>query len=139
MSWRPIQEYINYRFAPYRGSQSSRALFDEWAADKDIVRFSTAMNRADWPRILQTGRRTELPYDMPQDDPPEIDHAAVFKSRTGKCWLTYQPYSVADALRPLVLAWARTHGLRAAVYDKDRSWYNPGGTCLVVVETGCGK
>lgn len=139
MSWKPIKEYIDYRFKPRKGNESDRALFDAWAKGKDIVRWTPGPGELiDLPRFLRTGHRyyrKQTRWGRERFElPPEIDHAVAFKSRTGKCWLTYQPYQCADALRPQVEEWAARHGLRALVYDKNCSWYYPGGTCLVVIE-----
>lgn len=134
MSWRPIKEYLAYRFKPHKGNASDRALFDAWARGKDIVRFSRTVYHADWLRYLKSGRYAIVPHGVSSEAPPEIDHEVIFKGRDGKCWLTYQPYREPEKLCPLVEEWAVRHGLRALVYGKDSSWYYPGGTCLVVIE-----
>ncbi|MCQ5129118.1 hypothetical protein NE562_05555 [Butyricicoccus faecihominis] len=139
MSWRPIETYLEFGFRTGGKDKSDKRLFDEWVQDKDIVRWTYGPNElVDLPRYLRTGHRYYVPgafsrgarYELP----PRMDHATMFKSRSGKCWLTYQPYYDAADTRLLVDDWAERHGLRAVVYEKDESWYYPGSTCLVVID-----
>ena len=133
MSWKPIDEYTEYRFREDKYNQSERRLFDEWAKGKEIVSWNYGPNeRTDLAACLRTGIRRcgKSLHALP----PKIDHAVFFKSRSGKCWLTYQPYINAEELRPEVSGWAERNGFRAVVLDADRSWYYPGATCLVVVD-----
>lgn len=135
MGWKPIQVYRESRFARRDGNNSDRTLFDGWAKGKDIVRWTDGPNDLiDLPKFLRTGRRVYVRGYGRQEMPPRVDHAVTFKSRMGKCWMTYQPYVRAQDMRPLVRAWALHQGLKATVYDEDRSWYYPGATCLVVIE-----
>lgn len=136
MSWRTIESYMEYGL---RASKSDKRLFDEWAEGKDIVRWTYGPNElVDLPRFLRTGRRCYVPGAFRKgfrtELPPRMDHVAMFKSRTGKCWLTYQPYQNPDDLRLIVDDWAERHGLHAVVYGKDKSWYYPGNACLVVID-----
>lgn len=139
MSWRPIKEYLDACFRTGGKDKSDKDLFGEWAEGKGIVRRSCGPSElVDLPRYLRTGRRYYVPGAFSRgargELPPRMDHAAMFKSRSGKCWLTYQPYYDAADTRLLVEDWAERHGLRAVVYEKDESWYYPGHSCLVVID-----
>lgn len=67
--------------------------------------------------------------------PPCVDHARLYRG-DGPAVLVYHPYFAPEQIRGQVEAWAEENGLTAGVYDSAKSWYYPGGTCLVVVTAG---
>lgn len=141
--WESISCYEKFYFGKspgQRNAMSDLSLFKSWAEGKGITRYTPAGSGGNWHQELQTGRRRYARY---RDDPPYLDHGYFFKnphySMDGnpprlKTWLAYQPYQRAEDIRAEVWDWAVGHGLRAAVYSADKSWYYPGATCLVVID-----
>lgn len=135
MNWKPIRQYRDRHFR--EDEREGLRLFDRWAEStvrsdgKGLTRYTAGVSGLDWPRILLTGRLAWL-AGIP-DDPPELEHAVLFRSHDGRCWLTYQPYALPEDVRDRVKGWAKEHGLAAEVYPPSASWYFPGDTCLVVI------
>ncbi len=129
MNWKPIKQYRDRQFP----DRERAALFDRWEDGKEITRYAAGVSGLDWARILRSGRLSWLAGEP--DDPPELDHAFLFRSHGGRVWLVYQPYAEPGNIRRTAEEWAETHGLLAEIYGPAESWYS-GDTCLVVITAG---
>ena len=130
MKWFSLREYRRY-LKTLRASDPR--IFERWVNENGIDKYTGAAP-CDLARYLKHGGRG---CRLNLERPPCTDHARLFKnSKTGKVWFVSQPYdSPKDAMQQ-VLPWAKEKGLTATVYSPNASWYNPGSTCLIVIEGG---
>jgi len=67
---------------------------------------------------------------------PLDDHDYYFKYPSGECVYVSQPYVSKETAEPIVMEYAKTHGVKTKVYDGSYAWYNPKDKdkiCFIVI------
>lgn len=66
---------------------------------------------------------------------PFIDHLQFFKRKgIAGFWVVSHPYEIKGEHLETMKKIDEEFGLVTEVFDKEKSWYNPGGTYLVVIK-----
>ena len=65
--------------------------------------------------------------------PPKDDHGYGFKNEKQEVYYIYQPYFAPYEIEEEVKNWANRLNLEYEIFDKDKSWYYKGQSCLVVI------
>lgn len=113
----------------YKCDKSDDSMLQKFINDNEFNRFTTEIHVKDLRRLFETGviNLSHSEYETP----PYIDHISIYKnSKTKTVCLVYQPYRLdSDA----IVSWFAQRGLKAKIYDQNRSWYWPGCTYFVCV------
>jgi hypothetical protein len=65
---------------------------------------------------------------------PFKDHTEVFRHKaTGEYWVIFHPYSVDGAEEEGAKVLQNGFGLKVEIHDRDKSWYYPGKSYLVII------
>lgn len=134
MAWNKTKG-IELRRCIYHGNKSDFTMLEAFLKANNFDRMHTWGGGDQVETVLKSGTfASSKRRFVDEKNPPYIDHAKYFKSTvTGICCLTYNPYYDADHIKPEVIAWATSLGLKAEVYDSSKSWYYPDSTCFVVI------
>jgi len=131
MSWEKLTERHNLDLPSQRNTDFN--LFDKFIEANEIVDCRKSITYAEFEKFLQSGR--DAGKIVKNECPPLgfHGHGYFYRSKTGDICYIYHPYTLEKILEPELKQWTKERDLKAVIYDKIYSWYNPNSTLLVVI------
>lgn len=129
MSWNKIDTYNKEAY----GSKSFNViLLNKWLNDKDIKTWSSERGH-DVPKYLKYGISTSGYSNSKCNEPPYIDHAALFKAtKPLKVWLVFHVYGMSEEREEKLEKWVRQNQLNITIYPDGQSWYSDVTTMIEI-------
>ena len=119
-------------------------MFEKFVAENGFVSVSKSRHYTTLKYFLEYGKDVGnrnfydklTKFKGDQLDYPLGDHDYYFKLPTGECVYVSQPYVSKEKAEPVIMEYAKAHGVVAKVYDGSYAWYNPSDKdkiCLIMI------
>ena len=130
LAWEKVNEKnLNNLYGYYH---YDKELFNDFLKNNHIISFRKKPLMVSWEFFLTKGKDVGLKH-YNEGIPPKNDHGYGFKNEKHEVFYIYQPYFAPNEIEDEVKNWANKLNLGYKILDKDKSWYNKGQTCLVLI------
>ena len=130
MAWKKVNEKNLNNLYGY--DHYDKELFNDFLKKNNIISFRRKPKMVSWEFFLTKGKDVGLKH-YNEGEPPKNDHGYSFKNEKQEAFYIYQPYFSPNEIEEEVKNWANKLNLGYKILDKDKSWYNKGYTCLVLI------